>query len=223
MMTAKQIAIDGPAAAGKSTSAKLVAKRLGYLYIDTGAMYRAVALMAIREGIAFDDAQALTDLTKRTDIRLESEGDTYKVFVNGEDVTAAIRQPEVGNAASPISAIEGVRQVLVQKQQEMAAACPVVMDGRDIGTVVLPNADCKVFLTAASRIRAERRALELQQRGLAADIDEIEADIIERDHRDSNRTHSPLQQAEDAHLLDSSSLDIDKVVSIIMRWAEEKK
>lgn len=223
MMTAKQIAIDGPAAAGKSTSAKLVAKRLGYLYIDTGAMYRAVALMAIREGIAFDDAQALTDLTKRTDIRLESEGDTYKVFVNGEDVSAAIRQPEVGNAASPISAIEGVRQVLVQKQQEMAAACSVVMDGRDIGTVVLPNADCKVFLTAASRIRAERRALELQQRGLAADIDEIEADIIERDHRDSNRTHSPLKQAEDAHLLDSSSLDIDKVVSIIMRWAEEKK
>ena len=223
MMTAKQIAIDGPAAAGKSTSAKLVAKRLGYLYIDTGAMYRAVALMAIREGIAFDDAQALTDLTKRTDIRLESEGDTYKVFVNGEDVSAAIRQPEVGNAASPISAIEGVRQVLVQKQQEMAAACSVVMDGRDIGTVVLPNADCKVFLTAASRIRAERRALELQQRGLAADIDEIEADIIERDHRDSNRTHSPLKQAEDAHLLDSSSLDIDEVVSIIMRWAEEKK
>ena len=105
----------------------------------------------------------------------------------------------------------------------MAAACPVVMEGRDIGTVVLPNADCKVFLTAASRIRAERRALELQQRGLAADIDEIEADIIERDHRDSNRTHSPLKQAEDAHLLDSSSLDIDEVVSIIMRWAEEKK
>ena len=140
-MTARQIAIDGPAAAGKSTSAKLVAKNLGYLYIDTGAMYRAVALMAIKEGIAFDDAPELTDLTKRTDIRLESEGDSYKVFVNGEDVSAAIRQPEVGNAASPISAIEGVRQVLVSKQQQMAAARQVVLDGRDIGTVVLPTAD----------------------------------------------------------------------------------
>lgn len=221
-MTARQIAIDGPAAAGKSTSAKLVAKNLGYLYIDTGAMYRAVALMAIKEGIAFDDAPALTDLTKRTDIRLESEGDSYKVFVNGEDVSAAIRQPEVGNAASPISAIEGVRQVLVSKQQQMAAARPVVMDGRDIGTVVLPTADCKIFLTAEPRIRAERRAMELQQRGIDADIDEIEADIIERDYRDSNRAHSPLKQADDAYLLDSSSLDIDQVVAAIMHWAEEK-
>lgn len=222
-MTAQQIAIDGPAAAGKSTSAKLVAKALGYLYIDTGAMYRAIALAALRAGIAFDDADSLTDLARRTDIRLESAGDTYKVFVNGEDVSEQIRRPEVGNAASPISAIEGVRQILVDKQRQMASSRPVVMDGRDIGTVVLPQAQCKVFLTAKPRIRAERRALELSQRGLAADIDEIEADIIERDHRDSNRAHSPLRQAEDAHLLDSSTMNIDQVVATIMQWAEAEQ
>jgi len=221
-MTAKQIAIDGPAGAGKSTTAKAVAKKLGYLYIDTGAMYRAVALMAIRENIAFDDEAALTALTARIDISLRSEGDVYRVFIGEEDVSTAIRQPEVGNAASPVSAVGGVRRLLVEKQQAMAKSMPVVMDGRDIGTVVLPDADCKIFLTADTRVRAERRMLELEAKGMTVDIQQIEEDMIQRDLRDSSRANSPLKQADDAVLVDSSNMPFEAVVARILELAEER-
>jgi CMP/dCMP kinase len=220
-MTAKQIAIDGPSGAGKSTAAKLVAQRLGYLYIDTGAMYRAVGLIAIRKKIDFADEQALTALTKRLDICLASGAGFNRVIVDGEDVSAAIRHPEVGNAASAISTLAGVRQMLVRKQQKMAAAQPVVMDGRDIGTVVLPHATCKIYLTAEPRIRAERRARELQEKGIAADVEQIAREMAERDLRDSSRANSPLRQAADAHLLDNSTLMIEQVVDIIIGIAEK--
>lgn len=220
-MTAKQIAIDGPSGAGKSTAAKLVAQRLGYLYIDTGAMYRAVGLIAIRKKIDFADEQALTALTKRLDICLASGAGFNRVIVDGEDVSAAIRHPEVGNAASAISTLAGVRQMLVRKQQEMATAQPVVMDGRDIGTVVLPHATCKIYLTAEPRIRAERRARELQEKGIAADVEQIAREMAERDLRDSSRANSPLRQAADAHLLDNSTLMIEQVVDIIIGIAEK--
>lgn len=221
-MTAKQIAIDGPSAAGKSTAAKAIAEKMGYLYIDTGAMYRAVALMAIRSNIAFDDAKALTELTAKIDINLQNTADGYKIYVDGEDVSEAIRLPEVGNAASPVSAVQGVRDLLVKMQQQMARTRPVVMDGRDIGTVVLPDAECKIFLTADAHERARRRTLELAEKGIDADIDQIEQDIIARDQRDSSRSNSPLKQADDAYLLDSSNMSAEEVIATILALAEGK-
>ncbi len=220
-MSVKKIAIDGPSAAGKSTAAKTIAQQLGYLYIDTGAMYRAVALMAIRQNIAFDDAKALTDLTARLDIRLENTSAGYKVSVNDEDVSEEIRLPEVGNAASPVSAVQGVRELLVKMQQQMAKTTSVVMDGRDIGTVVLPDADCKIFLTADARERAYRRCEELKAKGIDADIDQIEQDIIARDYRDSHRSNSPLKQADDAYLIDSSQMTAAEVAAKILELAED--
>ncbi len=220
MRIAKQIAIDGPAGAGKSTAAKLVADQLGYLYIDTGAMYRAVALLALRAGIALDDGENLTSLAETMDLVLECAPGGCRVLAEGEDISQAIRLPEVGNAASPVSAVAGVRQALVARQQALAASLPVVMDGRDIGTVVLPDAECKIYLTASPRVRAERRARELLEKGLAADVDQIEQEIAERDRRDMNRAHSPLRQAEGAELLDNSCLSLAQVVAEIIRIAK---
>ncbi|MBO7668491.1 MAG: (d)CMP kinase [Firmicutes bacterium] len=219
-MTAAQIAIDGPAGAGKSTVAKLIADRLGYLYIDTGAMYRAVALLALEQGVAFDDAEGLTELIRGNEISLEPAASGCRVLINGKDVSRDIRLPEVGNAASPVSAVAEVRSLLVAMQQELAARRPVVMDGRDIGTVVLPDAACKIFLTASPRVRALRRAKELQQKGLTADINQVEREIRERDERDSTRAASPLRQAEDAVLVDSSDMSIEEVVCRIIELAE---
>ena len=219
-MTAAQIAIDGPAGAGKSTVAKLIADRLGYLYIDTGAMYRAVALLALEQGVAFDDAEGLTELIRGNEISLEPAASGCRVLINGKDVSREIRLPEVGNAASPVSAVAEVRSLLVAMQQELAARRPVVMDGRDIGTVVLPDAACKIFLTASPRVRALRRAKELLQKGLPADIDQVEREIRERDERDSTRAASPLRQAEDAVLVDSSDMGIEEVVCRIIELAE---
>ena len=218
-MTARQIAIDGPAGAGKSTVAKLVAARLDYLYIDTGAMYRAVALSAIRQGIAVDDAPALTRLAQEICIELVNDGKEYQVFCDGEDVSAAIRVAEVGNAASPVSAVSGVREALVVQQQHLGARGCVVMDGRDIGTKVLPQAECKVFLTASSGERARRRALELAAKGQDADIEQVKQDMEERDARDSSRAVSPLEQAQDAVLLDTSDLTIEQAVERILKLA----
>ena len=215
-MTAKAIAIDGPAGAGKSTVAKIIAKRLGYLYIDTGAMYRAVAYEALKTGIAVDDEENLTRLASQMEIRLESDGDIYRVIGNGTDISGAIREPEVSAAASPVSAVPGVREALVAQQQRMATRVNVVMDGRDIGTKVLPDADCKVFLIADVMERAKRRTLELKERGIDANIDEVAAEIRERDERDSTRAHSPLKQAEDAILLDTTNLSIEQVVEAIL-------
>ena len=219
-MTAAQIAIDGPAGAGKSTVAKLVADRLGYLYIDTGAMYRAAALLALEQGVSFDDAEGLTSLIRGNDITLDPASSGCRVLINGRDVSRDIRLPEVGNAASPVSAVAEVRRLLVAMQQELAARRPVVMDGRDIGTVVLPDAACKIFLTASPRVRAQRRAKELLQKGLTVDIDQVEREIRERDERDSTRSASPLRQAEDAVLVDSSDMGIEEVVCRIIELAE---
>jgi len=221
MAVAKQIAIDGPAGAGKSTAARLVADRLGYLYIDTGAMYRAVALLALRAGVDLDDAENLTSLAEGMDLRLESAPGGCRVFAEGEEISEAIRLPEVGNAASPVSAVAGVRKALVARQQDLAASRSVVMDGRDIGTVVLPHAECKVYLTASPQVRAERRCKELLAKGIAADAAQIEREISERDQRDMSREHSPLCQAEGAVLLDSSGLTVDQVVDRIVAIAEE--
>lgn len=219
-MTARQIAIDGPAGAGKSTVAKLVADRLGYLYIDTGAMYRAVALLALEQGVALDDPAGLTELIRANEINLEPAPSGCRVLLNGKDVSRDIRLPEVGNAASPVSAVAEVRRLLVAMQQELAATRPVIMDGRDIGTVVLPDASCKIFLTASPRVRALRRANELRLKGLEADVDQVEREIRERDQRDSTRAASPLRQAEDAVLVDTSEMDIEQVVSRIIELAE---
>lgn len=218
-MTALQIAIDGPAGAGKSTVAKRVAAELGYLYIDTGAMYRAVALAALRRGIAVDDAAGLSRLAESIKIELKSGPERDLVYLDGEDVSEAIREPQVGNAASPVSAVPGVRLALVAQQQRLGAQGRVVMDGRDIGTKVLPAADCKIFLTASLAERARRRTLELAQKGQQVEEAAVRADIAARDQRDSSRAHSPLAQAADAVLVDSSELSIDQVVAHILTLA----
>lgn len=221
-MTARTIAIDGPAGAGKSTVAKLVAKKLGYLYIDTGAMYRTVAYRAIAEGIAFDDNQALSELTNRIRIELANTPDGYKVYCDGQDVSDDIRTPEVSAASSPVSAAFGVRLALVEQQRRMAEHGGVVMDGRDIGTNVLPNADCKIFLTASIEERAKRRTKDLEAKGIKADIRQVADDIRERDQRDSTRANAPLACAPDAFTLDTTDLTIGQVVEAILDLAAQK-
>lgn len=210
------IAIDGPAGAGKSTIAKRVAKNLGYVYVDTGAMYRAMALFFIRKGVSADDSDKIGTMCNDADITIEYRDGEQVVVLDGENVNAFLRTEEVGNMASVTSANANVRKKLVELQQALAAKTNVVMDGRDIGTVVLPNAEVKVYLTASSAVRAERRYKELVAKGETPDIKKIEADIIERDERDMNRENSPLKQAEDATFLDSSYMTIDEVVKTIM-------
>ena len=210
------IAIDGPAGAGKSTIAKKVAKTLGYIYVDTGAMYRAMALYMIKLGIDPENANAIEEACKSADIGIEYRDGEQVVLLNGENVNAYLRTEEVGNMASVTSVNAKVREQLVELQQKLAATKDVVMDGRDIGTVVLPNAEVKVYLTASSLVRAKRRALELEAKGEAVDLAKIEADIIDRDNRDMTREISPLKQAEDATLIDSSYMNIDEVVEAIL-------
>lgn len=210
------IAIDGPAGAGKSTIAKKVAKKMGYIYVDTGAMYRAMALFMIKQGIDPSDAPSIEEACKIADISIEYRDGEQVVLLNGENVNAYLRTEEVGNMASVTSVNAKVREKLVELQQKLAKTKDVVMDGRDIGTVVLPNAEVKVYLTASSLVRAQRRALELEAKGERADLSKIEADIIERDNRDMTRAISPLKQAEDATLIDSSYMTIDEVVEAIL-------
>ena len=210
------IAIDGPAGAGKSTIAKKVAKKMGYIYVDTGAMYRAMALFMIKQGIDPGDATSIEEACKIADISIEYRDGEQVVLLNGENVNAYLRTEEVGNMASVTSVNAKVREKLVELQQKLAKTKDVVMDGRDIGTVVLPNAEVKVYLTASSLVRAQRRALELEAKGENADLSKIEADIIERDNRDMTRAISPLKQAEDATLIDSSYMTIDEVVEAIL-------
>lgn len=222
-MTGKAIAIDGPAGAGKSTIAKLVAKKLGYLYIDTGAMYRAVAWKALQAGVAFEDERGLGRLAQECELVLKDEESGYKVFCDGVDISEAIRTPQVGAAASPVSAVGEVRTSLVAQQRRMASQYDVVMDGRDIGTKVLPDAACKVFLTASLAERARRRTEDLSQKGHDVNFEEVKRDIEERDARDSSRSNSPLVQAEDGILLDSTNLTIEQVVAEILTLAKEEK
>ncbi len=217
-----QIAIDGPAGAGKSTIAKKVAKELGFIYVDTGAMYRAMALFFIRQNVKPEEKEKVETLCRQAKITICYKDGQQLVLLNGEDVTGLIRQEEVGNMASATSAIPQVRAQLLSLQQDLANSENVVMDGRDIGTVVLPDAQVKIYLTASAKVRAARRCLELIQRGEEADEAVIEAQIIERDQRDMNREISPLRQAQDAVLVDSSEMNIEEVVEKILEIYRQK-
>ena len=206
------IAIDGPAGAGKSTIAKRLAKVLCYIYVVTGAMYRAMAYYFLKNHISAEDENRIAAACEHVDITIRYQDGEQQVILNGENVNGVIRNEEVGNMASSTSVYPVVRKKLVELQQQLAVKENVIMDGRDIGTVVLPNADVKIYLTASSKVRAKRRYDELTAKGEACDLDQIEQDIIDRDYRDMNRETSPLKQADDAVLLDSSDLDIDGVV-----------
>jgi CMP/dCMP kinase len=215
------IAIDGPSGAGKSTVAKRVAKQLGYLYIDTGAMYRAVGLKALRSQVPLNDTKQIIALAQRAGIELKGSVENYRIFLDGEEVTREIRDEAVSQAASKVSALSEVRRILVKAQQKMGAAGSVVMEGRDIGTKVFPNADLKVFLDASENTRAERRFRENQQRGVHLSLGETLADIRERDERDSRRADSPLVRSNDAFNLDTSDKSIEEVVQVILQWVGE--
>ena len=216
------IAVDGPAGAGKSTIAKAVAAKLGFIYVDTGAMYRAMALYFLRQGIGKEEEAAISAACGQVEITIRYEDGSQQVILNGENVSSQIRNEEVGNMASATSVYLPVREKLVQLQQELAKAANVIMDGRDIGTCVLPDAQAKVYLTASSAIRAKRRYDELKEKGVMCNLEEIEQDIIERDYRDMHREHSPLKQAEDAVLVDSSDMTIEEVIDAIIEIARRK-
>lgn len=220
-MSTFNIAIDGPAGAGKSTIAKRIAKKLGFIYVDTGAMYRAMGLYFLRNHIEASDTEKIEAACKDVDITIEYKDGEQVVLLNGENVNGLIRTEEVGNMASASSVNKAVRLKLVELQQNLAAKENVVMDGRDIGTYVLPNADLKIYLTASTTERARRRWAELKDKGINADIEAIERDIIERDNRDMNREFAPLKQAKDAYYLDSSDLTIDQVVEKIIELYNE--
>lgn len=211
-----QIAIDGPAGAGKSTIAKKVAKNKQFIYVDTGAMYRAIALYMLNNSVNVEDKNAVENAVENADVSIKYVDGEQVVVLNGENVNDYIRKEEVGNAASKIAAIPKVRERLTDMQRELAAVNSVVMDGRDIGTCVLPNADLKVYLTASSYVRALRRYKELKAKNIEADIEKIEKDIIIRDQNDMNREVAPLKCAEDATTIDSSEMTIDEVVNTIL-------
>ena len=215
------IAIDGPAGAGKSTIAKAVAAKKGYVYVDTGAMYRAMALYFIRAGINADDEEKISATVDDIKVSIKYQDGMQHVILNDEDVTGFIRTEEVGNMASATSVYGAVRTKLVALQQELAKTTDLIMDGRDIGTVVLPNADVKVFLTASVECRAKRRFDELEAKGEKPDFDKIAKDIEDRDYRDSHREISPLKQADDAVLVDTSNMTIDEVVNAIINLIEK--
>lgn len=209
------IAIDGPAGAGKSTIAKRLAKNLGFIYVDTGAMYRAMAYYFLSHGIAAEDEKAIAAACPNVDVTITYENGEQQVLLNGENVNGVIRTEEVGNMASATSVYPVVRTKLVELQRQLAAKADVIMDGRDIGTCVLPDAQVKIYLTASSETRAKRRYEELTAKGMTCDLAEIERDIIDRDYRDMHRETSPLKQAKDAVLVDSSEMNIDEVVDTI--------
>ena len=217
------VAIDGPAGAGKSTVAKAVAAERNYIYVDTGAMYRAMALYFLREGTDKSDEAAVSRACKNVEVTISYEDGAQQVFLNGENVSGLIRTEEVGNMASATSGYLSVREKLVELQKNLAKRADVVMDGRDIGTCVLPDADVKVYLTASSLVRAKRRYKELVEKGVDCDLSEIEKDIIDRDYRDMHREHSPLVQAEDAVYLDSSDMTLKEVVDSILNMIDKKR
>jgi len=210
------IAIDGPVGSGKSTLARRVAAMLGYIYIDTGAMYRSVALKALRRGVPFEAADQLTALAGETRIDLRAQDGTQQVFLDGEDVTAAIRTPDVAQAASKVAVVPGVRKVLVAEQRRAGDQGGVVMEGRDIGSVVFPEAQLKIFLTASPEIRAERRWREHQQKGDVIDLARTLEEIRERDRRDRERATSPLVRAQDAVVVDSTAMEPEEVARLVV-------
>lgn len=214
------IAIDGPVGAGKSTIADEVASRLGILHLDTGAMYRAVGLAVLQHGVDLQDEEAVTDLCKQSQVDVRYENGAQVTLLDGRDVTGMIRSQEVGTAASAVSRYAGVRRLLVQRQQELAQTQPMLLDGRDIGTVVLPNAPVKVYLTATPEARAMRRLKQLLEKGDTADFAEVLAEVNARDEQDMNRAVDPLRQAEDAIVVDSSDLTFEETVQAILRLTE---
>lgn len=214
------VAIDGPAGAGKSTLAKRIADKLGYVYINSGAIYRAVALWAIRLGVQLSDMHRLEQLAKEANIRISAGDD--RIFLNEEDITDAIRDLKVSDAASKVSAVPGVRRALLRIQRQMAEDNSVVMEGRDIGSVVFPRAHVKIFLDADPKERARRRTLELQQEGRNADAHVIAGEIQKRDERDRKRSEAPLVQAPDAELVDTTGLSLDQVEEVVLRIIRAK-
>jgi len=218
------VAIDGPAGAGKSTVARRVAETLGYLLVDTGALYRAIALAAARRGIGFDETERVGELAEELarggSVRLRNDGGVAHVELDGEDVSGSIRTPEISQGASKVSAVPAVRTALLEMQRAAGRAGGVVLEGRDIGSVVFPQAEVKVFLTASVDERAKRRLADLVRAGTATDIEVVKGEVVERDRRDSTRPIAPLIQAEDAVVVDSSSLAVDEVVESIVRLAK---
>ena len=217
------VAIDGPAGAGKSTIAKRLAKKLGFIYVDTGAMYRAMAYYFLQHNIDAKDENAIAAACPDVDVTITYENGEQQVLLNGENVNGVIRNEEVGNMASSTSVYPVVRKKLVELQRQLAKSADVIMDGRDIGTCVLPDAQVKIYLTASSATRAKRRYDELTEKGVSCDLAEIEKDIIDRDYRDMHRETSPLRQAEDAVLVDSSEMNIDEVVDAIYQVYSEAR
>lgn len=217
------VAIDGPAGAGKSTVARAVAEKLNLIYVDTGAMYRAMALYMLRENVALEDADAIAEGCAGADITIKYEEGAQAVFLNGENVNAFLRMEEIGSAASAVSSVPRVREKLVRLQKKLAAESDCIMDGRDIGTCVLPQAQLKIYLTADSAVRAKRRYDELAARGENCDLRRIQADIEERDYRDMHREMSPLKKAEDAVTVDTSDMSADQVISYIAGLCTERR
>ena len=209
------VAIDGPAGAGKSTIAKLVSKEKGYIYVDTGAMYRALAIHFLKKGIAPENTEKVIEACRDADVSIRYEDGAQQVYLNGENVTGMLRTEEVGNMASKTSAVPEVREKLLELQRTLAKENDVIMDGRDIGTNILPDADVKIYLTASVETRAKRRYDELKEKGEDCDLDQIAQDIKERDERDMSRETAPLKKADDAILVDSSHMSIPEVVSEI--------
>ena len=216
------IALDGPAGAGKSTIAKIIAKRLGLPYLDTGAMYRAMALCAFSEGVSLTDAEKVDELLNRTDIRVAYLDDGQHVFVNGTDVTGRLREEEIGKGASLISKLRCVRDKLAGMQRDIAHETHAVLDGREIGTFVIPETPYKFYVTATAEERALRRVRQLEEKGETPDYELILKDILARDYQDSHRDYAPLKQAEDAVLIDTTHMTIDEAVDAVLKTLEEK-
>lgn len=217
------IAIDGPAGAGKSTIAKLAAKGLGFLYVDTGAMYRAIGLYLLENEVDYNEESQLLEALDKINIEIKYVDGVQRVILNDRDVSEAIRREEVGQAASTTSALKPVRAKLLDLQRDIAAKNDVIMDGRDIGTNILPNAELKIYLTASVEVRAQRRYKELVEKGETPDLEEVKKGIEQRDYQDMNRDIAPLRQAEDAVLVDTSDMTIDEVVARITELAEERR
>ncbi len=218
------VALDGPVGAGKSSVARECAKRLGFIYVDTGALYRAVGLFCVRNGIEMsieNEKNVREAIESRLKLDLRLENGTQLIYMNGENVSEEIRLPEISMAASAVSSIPAVRRYLLETQRSVAAEHDVIMDGRDIGTVILPRAQIKIFITASPEIRAKRRYDELCAKGIDVDYDKVLSDLVTRDYNDSHRKEAPLRQAEDAVLLDTSSLDFEQSVQAVIRLVEQ--
>ena len=217
------VAIDGPGGAGKSTMAKALAKECGLHYVDTGAIYRTVGVAVLRAGVSTSDASAVPELLKSIRVSVRYEGEEQHMLLNGEDVTDRLRTPEISAAASAVSALPSVRAFLLKTQQDLAEACSGVMDGRDIGTVVLPEAELKIFLTASPEERARRRWLELREKGIGQPYEQVLAEMNERDERDTKRAAAPLRPAEDAVLLDTTAMTEEEVLAELKRLLKERR